>query len=262
MRIELKFSENPFAKIDALEVDLFGLDLGWWKHAWAIRLGVLFIVFSTAIIWMFQGFDSGIREYGTSLHWSVFVIYGIVYFILSTHYENLGIKGSQNFVYSFSFTVLAVALFEWYWSLSYGYLYDVWLIFKDKMLLIKLVGITAIGFLCIIHLYIDTPYRLNIELSAIIFSLIPAVLWFTTGFKQTCYPQIDGAIIYLENNGVHLINLIAKITLAYAVGNTAMLNHKEQKKQSVIKPTSYMAAIILCIIYYPLNKILKLIKNA
>lgn len=59
--------------------------------------------------------------YGKEMHYSAFLIYGLMYWALSRHFDvNLGIKRSKNVLYSASLTFLSIALFEFYWMGSYA----------------------------------------------------------------------------------------------------------------------------------------------
>lgn len=60
--------------------------------------------------------------YGKEMHYSAFVIYGLMYYVSSKHFsEKLGICKSKNVAFTCSLCFLAIATFEWFWILNYGY---------------------------------------------------------------------------------------------------------------------------------------------
>ena len=167
-------------------------------------------------LWIIRGWDSGIGQYGTSLHYSVFLIYGLEYTLLNLWIDKVHkIRGIRNLIVSCMVTVGSVALFEWYWGLGYAVFHgEKWVLTPlntvyTELIIISIIGI--LGLIYAIHLGIKpTIDRLTY------FLLIPAIVWLFIGFPQTCYPSLDGTVIYLENNLVHLYNVLAKIGMALA----------------------------------------------
>ena len=100
-----------------------------WKSDWnflsatkAQRYTALVMSGIATFLWIVRGWDSGITTYGTSLHYSVFVIYGLEYALLNWWLDLIHqIKGIRNLVVSVLVTVGSVALFEWYWGLGYAF---------------------------------------------------------------------------------------------------------------------------------------------
>lgn len=205
---------DPFEVADNLQFNIF-------RHTKETRRSVLIVSLGALCIWMIQGFDSGIREYGTSLHWSVFVIYGSIYYLLSWYYDTrLGITGTRNFIYCFSFTIMAVGIFEWYWMAGYALVYEApWIIKEDLAATIQNIGITLTGILCLAHIYRETNWRPRIDVYSVMFGYLTLPLmygWIAIGFPQTVYHSIGGSITYVENDMVHLINTVVKISMALA----------------------------------------------
>lgn len=58
--------------------------------------------------------------YGKEMHYSAFVIYFLLYWGASRAWEKAGIVGSKNMVFSFAGMFLAIAVFEWFWILSFS----------------------------------------------------------------------------------------------------------------------------------------------
>ena len=60
--------------------------------------------------------------YGKEMHYSAFVIYGLMFWALSRHFsKNLGITKSKNIAFSCSLVFLSVAVFEFFWMASFAF---------------------------------------------------------------------------------------------------------------------------------------------
>jgi hypothetical protein len=59
--------------------------------------------------------------YGKEMHYSAFVIYFFLYWLMSRSWEKAGVTKSKNVVFSFAGMILAIAVFEWFWILSYAH---------------------------------------------------------------------------------------------------------------------------------------------
>jgi len=173
-------------------------------------------------LWIVRGWDSGITKYGTSLHYSVFVIYGLEYAALNWWMDTARkIRGIRNLIISVLWTVFSVALFEWYWGFGYALLHgESWVLTPLNTVYTELLIITFIGslggLLAMKQGVCPTVDRLTM------FLILPATIWLISGFEQTCYPKVDGTIIYLENNLIHLYNVLAKLGLAFSTARTLM----------------------------------------
>lgn len=221
-----------FRWLDRLKVRLFGLDLAWWKHSKEMRKSVAVIVLGAFLIWIIQGYDSGITDYGTSLHWSVFVIYGLAFIELSGYYEReLGVTGSQNTIYAFVFTVFSVALFEWYWMISYAFTHGkAFVLFNNLGHTFPNLILTVIGGLFLWHIRDETNLKLNPRYKIIILGLAPCLAWILMGFPQTSYPQLNTAPLYIENNWIHTVNLLAKIGFTVASMSPMQFTYARQRR--------------------------------
>jgi len=197
-------------------IDEWDSDWNFLSATRAQRLTALIEVGIALFLWIVSGWDSGIGKYGTSLHYSVFVIYGLEYALLNWWLDKVHhIRGIRNLIVSIMVTVGSVALFEWYWGLGYSHFYgETWVLTPMNTVFMELIIITMMGINGILY-----AIRLGIKPKIdrlTIFLLIPAVLWWMIGFPQTCYPSVDGSIIYIENNIVHLYNILAKLGMAMA----------------------------------------------
>ena len=193
-----------------------------WKSDWnflsatkAQRYTAVIMSGIALFLWIVRGWDSGIGAYGTSLHYSVFVIYGLEYAYLNFSLARRGIKGIRNLVTSVMITIGSVTLFEWYWGIGYALFHgETWVLTTENTVLTELIVITIIGIAGILYAKKQgmTPRRCPFLLGFI----TPAIIWYLLGFPQTCYPAPNGTIIYIENNITHLYNVLAKLGLAFA----------------------------------------------
>ena len=167
-------------------------------------------------LWVVRGWDSGIGQYGTSLHYSVFVIYGLEYALLNWWMDTVQqIRGIRNLIVSVMITIGSVAIFEWYWGLGYALIHgEIWVLTPLNSVYTELVVISLIGLVGILYA-IRLGVNLKIDRLTIFLSL-PAIQWWIIGFPQTCYPSLDGTVIYIENNLVHLYNIMAKLGMSLA----------------------------------------------
>lgn len=250
-----------------------------------------------AVVWAVMGFDSGVGQiefpilkvlsgeartlsdlsywynwaYGKYMHWSVFVIYGLMFWGLSRYLSNCDmrpiwrsdaygktfgprqkIRGSRNFAYSFSLTLLSIGIFEYFWMVAF-YLFQnqPWILkfqWPQAKLLIQNFGLTFVGVLCLIHIYLETTMKPRVDWKtglAITLAVASCLLWIyypwqatplqvetTTGtwtstsmFPQTVYTiDVDpldgenaGVQFYIEDNLIHLVNTVAKVFVTLAV---------------------------------------------
>lgn len=203
-------------------IDEWKSDLNFLSATKAQRYTALLMSGMAALLWAVRGWDSGIGSYGISLHYSVFVIYGLEYAILNWWMDNAeNIQGIRNLIISVSWTIFSVAVFEWYWGLGYALLHgELWVLTPMNPVYTELIAITLIGILGGIYA-IRQGIRLSMD-GITMLALLPALVWFAAGFPQTCYPSVEGTVIYIENNLVHLFNVLAKAGLALATAWTLM----------------------------------------
>ena len=205
-------------------IDEWHSDWNFLSATKAQRYSALMLCSSALLVWAMRGWDSGIGSYGTSLHYSVFVIYGLEYAALNYCLDKKhNISGIRNLIISVLWTIFSVAVFEWYWGLGYALFYgELWILTPDNTVYTELIVITVIG----VHgaaLAMMQGVRPGIGKPLLFLSfMMPALLWLAQGFPQTCYPALDGTVIYIENNVVHLYNVIAKLGLAAATASVLM----------------------------------------
>jgi hypothetical protein len=105
--------------------------------------------------------QSFIAYYGKEMHFSAFLIYGLMFWFLSRHYDKeFGITGSKNIAYAASITLLSVAVFEWFWILSFATFQEQsWVAtfrFPQAKILLQNLGFSLMGGLGILYMYVDS----------------------------------------------------------------------------------------------------------
>jgi len=203
-------------------IDEWESDWNFFSATKAQRYTALVMSGIALFLWIVRGWDSGITTYGTSLHYSVFVIYGLEYAALNWWMDTARkIRGIRNLIINVLWTVFSVALFEWYWGFGYALLHgESWVLTPLNTVYTELLVITFTGSLGGL-LAMKQGVRPTVD-RLTMFLLLPAIMWLSIGFPQTCYPKIDGTIIYIENNLVHLYNVLTKLGLAFGVARTLM----------------------------------------
>lgn len=175
--------------MDNLKLTLKGNNLNIFQKYKRVRVTAFGLAITCLIGWMVFGFDSTPlqfmhmlyelpafvmgqvsfndlvatynRFYGCEMHYSAFVIYGLMYWFLSRHFDKkLGIKGSKNVAYACSLTFLSVAIFEFYWMGSFAYFQNqLWVMTpKWPQLRIQMQNITflSVGVLGVLYMYADS----------------------------------------------------------------------------------------------------------
>jgi len=144
-----KFSEDPYAFVDQLDLTLKGHNLNLFQKYKKIQRMALYGSAVFLIFWIICGFDStplqfihvlyeGVPAwiqgtasfedlhaiynlyYGKEMHYSAFVIYFGLFYFLSLSWEKAGVTRSKNIVFSSAGMLLSIAVFEWFWILSFA----------------------------------------------------------------------------------------------------------------------------------------------
>jgi len=211
--------------------------------------------------------------YGKYLHWSVFPIYGLCFYFLSKYYaDKLDVHGTQNFCYSLGFTLFSIGIFEYFWMASFYIFQDQpWILtfsWPQSRLLLQNFGLTFVGIWCILQIHFEEPYKF--VSTSFLFNLAGFIavffcaLWIfypwsvtsltvetTTGlwsnnfrFPQTVYTvDLDpldsvnaGTQFYIENNLIHLVNILAKVFVTLTVMFFGCIIKKEEKERYAREP--------------------------
>lgn len=146
----MEISQDPYAWADNFNISLLGCNLNIFQKFKRIQKIALYGALVCLAAWIVFGFDStplqfvhvlyeGIPDllmgsaswsdlgaiysqyYGKEMHYSAFVIYFGLYYFLSRSWEKAGIKRSKNMIFSFSAMFLSIAVFEWFWILSFSH---------------------------------------------------------------------------------------------------------------------------------------------
>jgi hypothetical protein len=186
--------------------------------------------------------------YGKGSHFSAVVIYGISWLILQWQLEKQGIIKSFNFFMSMMLTLLNMGIFETAWNRTCAYFQNLpWLLMQPTNI-VQYNAWIAIGLLAVLLIY-ASKYKLNITkytLGLVVLSLAIWVFWIyypfpihqisvetvtgywwhsTKFFPQTLYTvDLDptdniykGVFFYVENNWIHLTNVVAKIVITTTI---------------------------------------------
>ena len=143
-----KFSEDPYAYVDNLNLTFKGHNLNLFQKYKKIQRMALWGSLISLFCWILFGFDSTPLQflrviyeqpnyfmgeisfsylgnvyqeyYGKEMHYSAFVIYWGLFYFLSLSWEKAGVTKSKNIVFSSAGMLLSVAVFEWFWILSFA----------------------------------------------------------------------------------------------------------------------------------------------
>jgi hypothetical protein len=185
--------------------------------------------------------------YGKGNHFSAVVFYGVSWLILQSSLEKVGIKRSFNFFMVMMLTLLNMGIFETLWNRTCAYFQNLPWLLKQPTNIVQYNAWMAVGVLAIIYLYMS-GYKLNINkvtLSLVVLSVAIWLFWIyypfpiqqisvqttmgvwnsTKLFPQTLY-TVDlnptdnintGVYYYVQNNGIHFVNDLAKIIITTTI---------------------------------------------
>jgi len=238
-----EFYEKPFEWVDNKIIIIKGNNLNIFQKYVRVRK----MAFSTAIFclgcWLIFGFDStplqfmhvlfelpsffvgkinleGLVQiynefYGKEMHYSAFVIYGLMYWALSRHFhQNLKIEGSKNVVYTCAIVFFSIALFEYYWIYSFATFQNqpwvgTWKMPQLRILVQNLI-FAIVGIMGILYIWADSyvtkgkeiirkQWKFNwnyLSLFLICFSIASMLFWYN-------YPwYVEKIMVPLENGEI------------------------------------------------------------
>jgi len=183
------YYQDPFGFMDNLNLTIKGNNLNIFQKYQRVRITAFGLAISCLVAWIVFGFDSTPLQffhvlfeglpayvmgkanwndltniynlyYGKEMHYSAFVIYGLMYWFLSRHFDkNLDIKGSKNVAYACSLTFLSVAIFEFYWMGSFAYFQHQPWVMTPKMPQLRIhmqnIAFLSVGILGVLHMYVN-----------------------------------------------------------------------------------------------------------
>lgn len=143
------FLNDPFGFVDSFTLEFKGNNLNIFQKYKKLRKSLLVFASVSFCCWVVFGFDStplqffhvlyeGVPAYiqgtatlndlvdiynlyyGKEMHYSAFVIYFGLFYVLSKSWEKAGVTKSKNLVFSFGAMFFSVAVFEFFWMLSYA----------------------------------------------------------------------------------------------------------------------------------------------
>lgn len=182
-----KYYNDPFGFADKVDLTFKNWNFNIFQKYRKLRRTAF--VFSVICLgaWVFLGFDStplqfmhvltdgllnGVRDiptlttiynnfYGKEMHYSAFVIYGLLFYSLNRHYDkNLNIQGSRNIAYSVCVTLGSIAVFEFFWMFSFAFFQNqMWVItpkFPQLKILLQNFAFLTVGAMGILYMFIDS----------------------------------------------------------------------------------------------------------
>lgn len=199
--------------------------------------------------------------YGIGQHLSSFVIYGFSFLLISIHLEKLNIKKSLNFMSSLALTAMSVGVYELIYNVLYSNLQNQsWtfsLQWRQGLNIFMFSFFAVLGIITLVYLY-SFGYRPNFSLLTrflLLMSYITYGIWVfyplptqtltmetTTGtwsstqfFPQTMYAvdinpldeQATGEPVFVENNTIHLVNILNKVFVSLTILNFIMIRRNK-----------------------------------
>jgi len=185
--------------------------------------------------------------YGKGNHLSAVVIYGLSWLFLSNALERGGMVRSFNFFMSMMLTLLNMGIFEVSWNLCCGYFQNLPWLLGYRVNFYQYISWVVIGILSILYL-LYYGFKPNLSNRTIIYCVLAIGLWLfwiyyplpihqitvvlpnglwvsSKMFPQTLYPvgdSITGGLHYVENNQIHLVNVLAKIFTTAGIASFCM----------------------------------------
>jgi hypothetical protein len=180
------FVEDPFVFVDNLSLNFKGINFNIFQKVHAVQRIALFGSLICLTAWVVFGFDStplqfihvlyegipalisgesvdlfGIYSsyYGKEMHYSAFVIYGLLYYFMSKNFEGAGIKGTKNMIYSFAVMFFSISVFEWFWIICFAtFQNQPWCFtwsFPQLKILVQNTGFFVAGCLTALYMFTD-----------------------------------------------------------------------------------------------------------
>jgi len=185
-----QFTLDPFGFVNQLEPSFKDHVFNpFLKFRLNRRLAFFFAMVLGLVPWVLFGFDSCITQplmllhklpalllgktsfkvwignwsqyYGTAMHYSAFLTYGLMYWFLSRYFDKrLGIVKSKNVAYSAGLTFLSIGIFELYWQACFAVFQNQAWVFAFKMPQLRIILQNLIfgfvGGLAVLYMYVDS----------------------------------------------------------------------------------------------------------
>lgn len=251
-------------------IDNFGFKANVFRDSVYMRKVVLAFALSMIPVWLIFGFDSGVgmvevaiiqfagwltgaiaqpnyfeamqSVYGMSFHFSSFVIYGLVYYFVSSHLEGLGIRRSKNVIFSGCLALLNIAVFEWVYMGSFAHFQmnrqlSEWFV-SDFWFLQQYLNVFVLGVFGVVGVWTESyngtqrifKFKPNKKIVALlVFTVLVFLLWIyyplqtetakindwesSQLFPQTHYAYVNSKL-YIQNDLLHALNVAAKALFA------------------------------------------------
>ena len=206
--------------------------------------------------------EQSIQHYGLGQHLSTAVIYGFCFILLSIHLEKIGVRKSLNFAATVALSFMSVGIYEIIYNVLYSNLQSQpWtfsLQWQQGLNIVMFFFFTATGMICLLY-FKSLNFKLNFSMFTrflILMSFLTYSVWVfyplqaqtitmgtTAGiwtssklFPQTMYavdtnPLDNRAIgdpVFVENNLLHLVNILNKVFVSFAILNIVRIKRKDE----------------------------------
>lgn len=198
-----RYAQDPFGFMDNLALKIGPVDLNLFKRSRIVARNMLVFSLVMAGLWALLGFDSSPGQllhvlyqglpglimgqkslgdlvtiynqaYGKEMHYSAFVIYGLLFWALSVHYDQgllrwfkrsgpdsgVGIVKSKNIVYAACVTLLAGGIFELFWQGSFAYFQNQPWVFTfhggQAIILLQNIVFVSVGAMGLFYMWVDS----------------------------------------------------------------------------------------------------------
>lgn len=183
-----KFLEDPFGWADGLHLTFGRLNFNIFQKYQRIQKTAFVGSLVCLAAWIVFGFDStplqfihvlydGVPAwiqgsasfeqlgaiysayYGKEMHYSAFVIYFLLFYFASKSFEKAGVIKSKNLIFSFAVMFLGIAVFEWFWILSFAHFQNQpWVAtwrFPQMKILLQNTAFSLAGGLTVLYMLIE-----------------------------------------------------------------------------------------------------------
>ena len=274
------FLKSPFDALDNLDLKIFRFQLNIFKDEKKLREALIIPFFVIpALMWMLLGSDSTVDQativlinlpkylfgqmtfdevvgsyqhwYGLGTHWSAAVIYALLFYGISKHLSDIGIKKSQNVAITVAFVGFTISSFEFFWQISYSLCQQQGWIVSLEYPQLRILLQDLMMFIPAVIIMMGMNYKeygFNIDKTTLVLAVSTigiCYLWLNYGlyfpverltvyvqgfgnwtssihFPQTMYTvKMDatssktiGELFYVHDDAIHLVNNVAKIVMS------------------------------------------------
>lgn len=184
-------TKDPFEVVDNINLKFGNFNFNFFQNYEKIQKVALGFAIVCTGMWIVFGFDSNPTQfihvlyddilpgllhrsfpsmakmistynyyYGKEMHYSAFVIYVLMFYGLSKHFQKIGIVKTKNLCYSFGVMFLAIAIFEFFWMGSFAYFqnqyWTITLAMPQLRIILQDLGFLLLGIPVVLYIYADS----------------------------------------------------------------------------------------------------------